>query len=91
VRGAIVALAAGSQEVTGVVLAPAYFDLDPQGSITGVSVSAFNRIRGEQHGLAIGVFNYTPSLHGVQVGLINWAGNNPSGLKLLPILNAHFD
>jgi hypothetical protein len=74
-----------------VVLAPAVFDLAPQGSITGVSVSAFNRIRGEQHGLAIGILNYTPSLHGVQIGLINWAGNNRAGLKLLPLLNAHFD
>ena len=39
----------------------------------------------------IGIINYTGSLHGVQLGLVNWAGNNPSGLKLLPIANAHID
>ena len=91
IRGAVAALAAGGRDVAGLVVAPAYFDLMPDGSMTGVSVSAFNRIRGEQRGLAIGIVNYTPSLHGLQIGLVNWAGNNPSGLKLLPIVNAHID
>ncbi len=34
---------------------------------------------------------YAANLHGVQIGLVNWADNNPSGLKILPIANAHFD
>jgi hypothetical protein len=59
--------------------------------MTGLSVSAFNRIRGEQRGLAIGIVNYAESLHGMQIGLLNWAENNPSGLKILPVANAHFD
>jgi hypothetical protein len=29
-------------------------------------------------------------LHGVQIGVLNYAGNNASGLRLLPGLNAHF-
>ena len=91
IRGLVAGLAAGGQDVVGAVIAPAYFEVSPEGSITGVSISAFNRIRGEQHGLAIGIVNYTPNLHGVQIGLVNWAGNNPSGLKLLPVVNAHID
>jgi len=91
IRGAVAGLAAGGRDVAGLVVAPAYFDVMPDGRMTGVSVSAFNRIRGEQLGLAIGILNYTSSLHGVQIGLVNWAGNNPSGLKLLPIVNAHLD
>ena len=91
IRGVVAALAAGGQDVTGFVVAPAYFYIPEDGTLRGVSVSAFNRILGEQYGLVIGIVNYTPSLHGVQLGLVNWAGNNPSGLKLLPIANAHID
>jgi hypothetical protein len=42
-------------------------------------------------GVSIGLFNWTPRLRGVQLGLLNYAGNNPDGLKLLPLVNAHFD
>ena len=91
IRGVVAALAAGGQDVTGFVVAPAYFYIPEDGTLRGVSVSAFNRILGEQYGLVIGIVNYTPGLHGVQLGLVNWAGNNPSGLKLLPIANAQLD
>jgi hypothetical protein len=91
IRGLVAALAAGGQDVAGVAIAPAYFYIQEEGSFTGVSLSAFNRITGEQHGVAIGIVNYTPSLHGVQLGLVNIALNNRSGLKVLPIANAHFD
>ncbi|MFH1571329.1 MAG: hypothetical protein ABIL09_25290 [Gemmatimonadota bacterium] len=40
-------------------------------------------------GLAIGLVNYTRNLHGVQLGLLNWAGNNPRWLRLLPLVNIH--
>ena len=56
-----------------------------------MSVSAFNRIRGHQQGLAIGILNYARSLNGVQLGLLNYAGNNRPGLRWLPFVNAHFD
>ncbi len=73
------------------VLAPAHLYVREGGRLTGVSVSAFNRVLGEQHGLAIGIFNYASSLHGVQIGVLNWAGNNPPAARLLPVVNAHFD
>ncbi|MGZ6144089.1 MAG: hypothetical protein ACXWLM_12175 [Myxococcales bacterium] len=91
IRGVVAALCAGGQDVAGVMLAPAYFYIPEDGTLRGVSVSAFNRILGEQRGLVIGIVNYAASLHGVQLGLLNWAGNNSTGLKLLPIANAHFD
>ena len=30
-------------------------------------------------------------VNGVQIGLINYAANNPRGLKLLPLVNVHLD
>jgi hypothetical protein len=33
--------------------------------------------------------NYARRLHGVQVGLINYARNNPIGLRVLPLLNVN--
>jgi hypothetical protein len=91
IRGAVAGPVAGGKDVRGLVVAPAYFEVRPDGHMTGLSVSAFNRIRGEQRGLAIGIVNYAESLHGLQIGLLNWAENNPSGLKILPVANAHFD
>jgi hypothetical protein len=82
----------GAGDVTGLALGiPVTGAGTLRGLGLGFGLSAFNRIRGEQRGLAIGILNYTPNLHGVQIGLVNWAGNNPSGLKLLPIVNAHLD
>jgi hypothetical protein len=43
-----------------------------------------------QRGLSIGIFNHADNLHGVQIGVLNFAGNNPEGLKILPLLNVHF-
>lgn len=91
IEGLAVGLAAGGQDVIGLVLAPAYFSVEPQGHFQGLSISAFNRIQGVQRGVVIGIFNSATELHGVQVGVLNWAGNNSSGLKLLPVVNAHFD
>ncbi len=75
---------------TGLVAAPGYFHAGAEGRFTGLSVSAFNHIRGQQRGLAIGLFNYASSLRGVQLGLLNYAGNNPLLLRLLPGINLHF-
>jgi len=86
-----VALAAGGQDVQGLVIAPAYFHVAEGGKVEGVSISAFNRVLGEQRGLAIGLVNYASRLRGVQIGLVNWADNNPAGLKVLPVANAHFE
>ncbi|MDH3216346.1 MAG: hypothetical protein OEN01_08645 [Candidatus Krumholzibacteria bacterium] len=40
-------------------------------------------------GLSIGLVNYTARLKGVQLGLLNFAGNNPRWLRLLPLVNVH--
>ena len=54
-----------------------------------MSVSAYNRVRGVQTGISIGLLNYARELHGFQVGLINIARNNASPFRVLPLLNAH--
>lgn len=84
-------VAAGGGEVTGLSIAPGYFTIDHEGYLRGVSISAFNHVRGEQYGLTIGIFNYARSLHGIQFGLLNFAGNNRKGVRWLPVLNAHLD
>jgi hypothetical protein len=38
-------------------------------------------------GLAIGLFNYARRLDGLQLGVLNYAGNKRPGTRLLPIAN----
>ncbi len=59
--------------------------------LTGVSVAGYNRIKGEQHGLTIGLYNYASGLHGVQLGIINNARNNRGLFRVLPFINVHMD
>jgi hypothetical protein len=58
--------------------------------LQGAAVSAWNNVRGEQRGIAIGIFNYARTLHGVQLGLLNYVRSNPKGLRLLPLFNTGF-
>lgn len=58
------------------------------GTLRGVSVSAVNRIRGQQRGLTIGIVNIAEELHGLQLGLVNIA-RNKSSFSVLPIANFH--
>jgi len=81
-------LGAGGEDVRGLVIAPGYFKVIEGGSMRGVAVSAFNNIRGTQHGLTIGILNIADELHGLQVGLINIARNKRS-FSVLPIVNYH--
>lgn len=83
----ITGFGAGTVDFNGGVIAPFYFRIERGGSMRGVSVSAFNRFSGIQHGLTIGVLNITEELRGVQIGLINIARRNPPGRRVLPILN----
>src|SRR6266851_3636296 len=53
----------------------------------GLSSSAYNRVRGLQRGLAIGLYNSADQLNGVQIGILNRAKNNRAPFKILPILN----
>jgi len=92
IRAIIVGLiAAGGHDVKGGVLAPVYFkvtdDRGEGGIMRGISISSFNRINGEQYGLSIGLLNYAWELNGWQLGVLNYAANNPTGLRLLPLFN----
>jgi hypothetical protein len=91
-RGLAMAIGAvGSTDFEGVALVPGYLRIEAEGRFSGVSVSAFNHVLGMQNGLTIGIFNYARELHGLQIGLLNFAGNNRRGLRWLPFANAHFD
>jgi len=57
-----------------------------EGVVTGI----YNRVYGRQAGLSVGVFNHATELRGVQIGLINYVEDNPPGLRILPVVNAHF-
>jgi hypothetical protein len=94
-RGVALGAAVRVGRASGVVVAPAILsagiDADPGGGFTGLSLSAVNWIDGEQRGVSVGLVNYAASLHGVQIGVVNYAANNRPGLRLLPLVNAHFD
>jgi hypothetical protein len=83
----ITGIGAGTLDFNGGMIAPFYFRIERDGSMRGVSVSAFNRLSGVQHGLTIGVLNIAEELRGVQIGLINIARRNPKGRRVLPIAN----
>ncbi len=57
-------------------------------SFKGLAVSAFSRTE-QMFGLSIALYNRTNELHGIQAGLLNYAGNNSKGFRLLPLINMH--
>ncbi|MDP2956784.1 MAG: hypothetical protein Q8N53_10205 [Longimicrobiales bacterium] len=83
-----VGLGAGGHDVRGLLVAPAYFKIEDGGTLRGVSVSAFNNVRGSQRGLTIGLLNIADELHGLQVGVLNIARNKKS-FSVLPLLSYH--
>lgn len=87
IEGFAAAAAVGSENVHGVVFAPIYFKIANGGQMRGVNISAYNDVHGTQRGLAIALFNYARTLDGVQVGVLNYAGNKPRGTRILPIFN----
>lgn len=94
IRGIILSgIAAGGHDVKGGVLAPLWFKIESDdnggdlGRVSGVTLSAFNQIKGEQFGLSLGLLNYAWELNGVQIGLINIAERSKSGIKVLPLIN----
>ena len=78
--------AAGGRDVHAFSIAPAYFVVEKGGVQRGASIAAFNRIRGDQRGVTIGIFNWARRLNGVQIGLLNYA-KNKKRFKLLPFIN----
>jgi len=79
-------IGAGAQDVHAIVIAGAFFKVEPRGRFDGGSLSLVNNVRGEQHGLTIGLFNYARELHGAQVGLINISDNSGSR-RVLPLIS----
>jgi hypothetical protein len=48
-------------------------------------------VAGSQRGLTIGLLNYAKELHGIQLGVLNIAGNNRGLAHVLPVLNLHLE
>jgi len=90
-KGIHAALAVGGEEISGVTLAPAYFRVKGgSAEMTGLSISAFNYIDGYQRGVAVGIFNHTYEIKGLQLGILNHVSSNPKGLRWLPVFNTRF-
>jgi len=102
VTGLTISAAVGGMDVKGIMIAPAWLRIGDhqklddgtievkEGTMTGLSISAYNKIRGDQKGVAIGVVNYSTRVKGIQFGLINIVKENPKGLRVLPIFNTRF-
>ncbi|MFI5231587.1 MAG: hypothetical protein ACHQSE_03640 [Gemmatimonadales bacterium] len=86
ISGGFAALAVGARDARGVILAPALFRIERGGSFRGGSVSAVNYIRGSQTGVTIGLVNYTRSLDGIQIGVLNIVGDAKSH-QVMPVVN----
>ena len=58
--------------------------------ISGVMISPIWVYSNKQYGVSIAGFNKTENLHGVQFGLLNYAGNNRKLFRWLPLINFNF-
>ena len=67
-------------------------------SIHGITLAGLNgigfrdmlqpeKVNERYTGVALGLINYTRELHGIQVGVLNYAANNPPWARLLPFVN----
>ncbi len=94
VKGISVASVVGGTVVTGIALAPAWVKIgdntEDEGELRGVAISAFNQIKGQNNGVAIGILNLSKGGKGLQIGLLNHNPENPKGLRWLPFFNANF-
>lgn len=71
-------------------LAAALLKVDTR-DLRGVSVAGWTRVRRSQQGLSIALFNQAEELHGVQLGLLNFAGNNHGLARWMPLVNLHLN
>ncbi len=79
-----------ARQMVGIAIAPAHLRVNADGDFRGVGLSAFNEVRGHTTGLTIGLVNYTRTLDGVQLGLVNVVRENPKHRQVLPIANWNF-
>ena len=76
----------------GGIFSPLYFKIvgdedGPMGRVSGVTISSFNHVKGEQFGLSIGLLNYAWEVNGLQIGVLNYVDSNRGWKKLLPLMN----
>ena len=87
IKGIIIGgVGAGGEMVKAVSVTGVYFKIADRGRLDGASFSAVNNIRGLQHGLTIGLWNYAHELHGAQIGVINISDNGGSR-RVLPLIS----
>jgi hypothetical protein len=77
---------AGAQYAHAIVVTAGYFKIEEGGRFDGGAIAAVSNVKGAQHGLTIGLFNYAHELHGAQVGLIN-VSDNDGNRRVLPLLS----
>jgi len=90
VRGGTASLMVSSNDYYGAAVTPLRFTIESGGNFRGLSVSAWNNIRGTNNGVTIGLLNYARHANGIQLGLINIVADNPPGLRVLPVFNRSF-
>jgi len=83
-------LGIGGMEITGLTVALAHVRIEDGGILTGLTASAFTYIKGILKGVSLGIVNYAYEVSGIQIGLLNYVADNPSGLKILPLFNTSF-
>ncbi len=71
--------------IKGIGITAGFINTD---AFTGIAVAGFART-GQMKGLSVALYNRTDELHGVLFGLLNYAGNNSKGLRMLPFFNIH--
>jgi hypothetical protein len=100
IRAVTLGLVAGGHDVAGIIIAPGYFRLESDdggdddgdmGRVNGLTVSAFNHVKGEQRGVSLGLVNYAWEVNGVQLGVLNYVASNRKGLRLLPLFNKRWN
>jgi hypothetical protein len=77
---------AGAQYAHAIVLTAGYFKIEERGRFDGGALAAVTNVKGAQHGLTIGLFNYANELHGAQIGLLN-ISDNDGRRRVLPLLS----
>jgi hypothetical protein len=83
---AIGGLGVGGSDVRAIVLTAGYFKIERRGRFEGSALAGVTNVRGAQHGLTIGLFNYANELHGAQIGVIN-VSDNGGRRRVLPLLS----
>jgi hypothetical protein len=76
-----------AKEISGINISVAMTQAE---TAKGLMIGSYNRAYGTQRGTSIGIFNHATELCGIQIGVLNYAENNPKFLRLLPLMNFHF-